>query len=128
MSNQTQAPISHYRSIMDMKCPRCRTGSLFFTSTLSFQKPFDMPDRCSHCGLNYNPEPGFFYGAMFISYAIWGWFSIFFCLTLVFYFGWSVNATFALLIGISALFFVWLFRISRSLWIHFNIKFDASKA
>jgi uncharacterized protein (DUF983 family) len=87
-----------------------------------------MPDRCSHCGLNYNPEPGFFYGAMFVSYAIWGWFSIFFCLAFVFYLGWSVNATFALLIGISSLFFVWLFRISRSLWIHFNIKFDASKA
>lgn len=127
MPQHKEAPLSQYRSIMDMKCPRCRTGNLFLSSTLSYQKPFEMPERCPHCNLLYSPEPGYFYGAMFISYAIWGWFSILFCLALVFYFKFSVNGTFGILILLSAIFFVWLFRISRSLWIHFNVKFDASK-
>ena len=128
MSQNKEIHLSQFQSITNLKCPRCRTGNLFFTSTMSFQKPFDMPERCQHCKLLYSPEPGFFYGAMFISYGIWGWFSILFCLALVFYFQYSVNATFAILLLISAASFLWLFRISRSLWIHFNVKFDASKA
>ncbi|MFK7807583.1 MAG: DUF983 domain-containing protein [Saprospiraceae bacterium] len=128
MSNNNSAPRTQFQSITNMKCPRCREGDLFYTSTFAFKRPFDMPERCPKCNLNYTPEPGFFYGAMFISYAIWGWFSIFFCLLTVFYFGWTVNSSFAVLIFFSAIFFIWLFRISRSLWIHFNIKYDSSKA
>ena len=124
--NKNQEPITLYKSIAKMKCPRCRKGELFFTTTFSFKRPFDMPERCSVCQLNYTPEPGFFYGAMFISYIIWGWFSIILCLALVFYFEWSVNGAFVLLIAISSVFFVWLFRISRSIWIHFNIKYKAN--
>ena len=130
MANQPQPPMSRFQSIVNMKCPKCREGDLFYTPTFSFKKPFDMPERCPACNLNYMPEPGYFYGAMFISYIIWGWFSVLLCLALVFYFKWSVNAAFVLLIAISSVFFVWLFRISRSLWIHLNIKFkpDAIKA
>lgn len=29
-----------------------------------------MHDRCSHCGLRFNREPGYFLGAMYISYGI----------------------------------------------------------
>ena len=86
-------------------------------------KPFDMRDRCEVCNQNFMPEPGFYFGAMFISYIIWGWFSILLCLGLVFWAGWSVNAAFALLIFISLIFFVWLFRTSRSIWLHINVKY-----
>ena len=110
-------------SILDMNCPRCREGNLFKTSTLSYNKPFDMPEQCPVCAQNYMPEPGFYYGSMFISYIMWAWFSIILCLTLVFYFGWTVNGAFALLLVISAVFFIWIFRISRSIWIHINIKY-----
>ena len=107
-----------------MKCPRCREGDLFDTGAFSFNKPFEMKDRCDNCGQNYMPEPGFYFGAMFISYIIWGWFSILFCLGLVFWGGWSVNAAFGFLIFISLIFFVWLFRVSRSIWIHINVKYQ----
>lgn len=114
---------SLFRSIMDMKCPKCREGDLFINNTLSFQKPFDMPKQCPNCKLNYMPEPGFYFGAMFISYGVSIVFSLSLCLSLVFYFEWSVNAAMALLIFISVLSYIWVFKISRSLWIHFIIKF-----
>ena len=111
------------QSLFGMKCPRCREGDLFKTSTISFQKPFEMLDSCPTCKQRYNPEPGYYYGAMFISYIFWGWFSILFCLTLVFLLNWSVNSAFVLLIIISSVFFVWIFRVSRSIWIHINVKY-----
>ena len=119
---------SLWASITGMHCPNCREGKLFETSTFSFEKPFDMPDRCSTCNQNFNPEPGFYFGAMFVSYILWGWFSILFCLALVFIYDWTVMQAFLLLLVISAIFFVWLFRISRSIWIHIVIKYNSYKA
>ncbi len=29
-----------------------------------------MHEKCSHCGLQYQIEPSFFYGAMYVSYAL----------------------------------------------------------
>ena len=114
---------SFLRSVFGMNCPRCREGSLFGTSSFSFQEPFNMHKSCPNCSQDFMPEPGFYYGAMFISYTFWGLFSILLCLSLIFVFDWSINGAFALLIFFSLLLFVWTFRISRSLWIHINIKF-----
>ncbi len=111
-------------SVMGLRCPKCRHGVLFPTDTLAFDKPFDMLDNCPECNLNYMPEPGFYFGSMFISYIIWGFFSLSFCLSLMFIFDWSVNGSFVLLLFISAIFFVPLYRVSRSIWIHINIKYD----
>lgn len=105
-----------------MKCPNCYEGNLFETDTWSFDKPFDMPKECPNCQLNYFPEPGFYWGAMFISYIFWGWVSVLFGGTCIILLGWSVNQATLALIFFSATFFVWLFRISRSIWIHIAVK------
>ncbi len=125
MSEKKRSIIS---SVLAMKCPRCREGNLFKTHTFSFQKPFEMPDHCPICKQNYMPEPGFYFGAMFISYIMWGFISLGICLPLVFVLDWSVNAAFALLLLVSAIFFIWLFRTSRSIWIHIAIKYDPQKS
>lgn len=36
----------------------------------------------------------------------------------------SVNASFLVLITVLAIFFVWIFRVSRSIWLSFNVKYD----
>jgi len=110
-------------SVFSMTCPRCREGEMFPTGSFSFTKPFEMHDHCPVCKQNYMPEPGFYYGAMFISYILWGWFSILLTLYLVFVAEWSVNGAFALLLFVSSIFFVWLFRFSRSLWIHITVRY-----
>ncbi len=111
-------------SIFNFKCPRCQEGDLFLTPTFSYRKPFDMPDSCPVCGQNYMPEPGFYYGAMFVSYIFTAWFCIGFIALFHWVFGWSTMASFGLLIAVCAVFFVYIFRLARSIWIGLMVKYD----
>lgn len=115
-----------FESIFALKCPRCREGDLFETPTFSYKKPIEMPKRCPVCQQSYLPEPGFWYGAMFISYIWVGWACLFFVGGGIFFLDWSVNQAFLLLIIICAIFFFWIFRISRSIWFHIAVKYDPS--
>jgi uncharacterized protein (DUF983 family) len=55
-------------SILQQRCPRCRTGRIFRHSIFwGFPK---MYVRCSVCNLRFEREPGYFLGAMYISYGI----------------------------------------------------------
>lgn len=119
--------LTKVQAIAQMKCPRCHKGDLFLTDTFSFQKAFDMPDACESCGQNYMPEPGFYYGAMFISYIFWGWFCVIFGVTTIMVFDFTVNQATLLLCFITAILFVWLFRFSRTLWIHIAVKRASKK-
>lgn len=111
-------------SIFKLKCPRCHEGDTFETNSWSFVKPFDMLQRCPKCDLDYFPEPGYYYGAMFISYIWTGWFCLFFLGVFYGILGWSQLASFALLIGFMVINFVYVFRISRMMWININVRYD----
>lgn len=55
-------------SIFRQLCPRCRSGRIFRSSVYwGFPK---MNDRCPTCGLHFDREPGYFLGAMYISYGL----------------------------------------------------------
>jgi uncharacterized protein (DUF983 family) len=110
-------------SIFGKNCPRCRESKMFVTP-LVLNKPLEMHDRCSVCGQNFMPEPGFYYGAMFISYIMSSFFFLFIAGITIIYFGWSVEGAFGLIILLGAVLYIWLLRMSRSLWIHFMIKYD----
>jgi len=111
-------------SSLHLKCPRCHEGELFETKSFSFKKPFDMPARCSHCGQNFWPEPGFYYGAMFISYIFTGWFCLFFVMFFHWVLDWGLAASFGLLLAVCAFFFVYFFRLARAIWLNVNFKYD----
>ena len=115
-------------SIFGLKCPRCHEADLFETGSFSMQKSFDMRNECPHCGLNLMPEPGYYFGAMFISYIFMGWFSIGFIAIFHWLLGWSTDVSFALLIAFCAIFFVYIFRLARSIWLNINFKYDPFKA
>ena len=51
------------------KCPRCRKGAMFPYSPYNLAKFHKMNADCPECGLHFEREPGFFFGAMYISYA-----------------------------------------------------------
>ena len=64
----TMNPILY--SVSKNKCPRCHQGDVFVHGH-AFKKGFDkMHSHCSSCHLKYEKEPGFFYGAMYVSYAL----------------------------------------------------------
>ena len=118
---------SNLYPIVNFKCPRCHEGELYPSSTFSFQKSFEMHDNCAHCGANFFPEPGFYYGAMFISYIFSGFFCIFFLVITMLALKWNAALAIGSLILIMAIFFVWLFRFARAIWLSINLKYDPTK-
>src|SRR5215472_15292117 len=67
---------SALNSILRQLCPRCRTGRIFRSNvhwSIEWGAYWGFPkmnDRCPVCGLLFNREPGYFLGAMYISYAL----------------------------------------------------------
>lgn len=61
--------VSQWDGVLQAKCPRCRIGKVFSGPAygLKMQK---MNLNCPHCNLKYEREPGYFYVAMFVSYAM----------------------------------------------------------
>ncbi len=58
-------------SIIKGKCPRCHEGSFFkYGFTFNPNKITHLHENCSKCNLKYMIEPSFFYGAMYVNYAI----------------------------------------------------------
>ena len=62
-------PRSLVAAQLHCKCPRCREGDIFTYPLRSVFKFGIMNRTCSVCGILFEPEPGFYYGAMFVSYA-----------------------------------------------------------
>ncbi len=54
--------------MLHAKCPRCRRGNLFNGPMYSFSARINTD--CSHCKLHFEIEPGYFYAAMYVSYAM----------------------------------------------------------
>jgi uncharacterized protein (DUF983 family) len=62
---------SNIISSIKLKCPRCHQGNLFVNKTAyQYKGFFDMPDNCPRCNQDFQIEAGFYYGAMYSSYAI----------------------------------------------------------
>jgi uncharacterized protein (DUF983 family) len=58
-------------SVLYSKCPKCNEGKLFESKNPYHLKKFAlMVDKCSVCGQSTQPEPGFYFGAMYVSYAL----------------------------------------------------------
>lgn len=57
------------KAMLKAKCPRCRRGDLFKTSMYGF-KSQKMYEVCPNCALRYEVEPGYFYAAMYVGYAL----------------------------------------------------------
>lgn len=113
------------RSIFGLRCPRCREGKLF-NQPFKLSNAFSMPSHCPNCNLNYFREPGFYYGAMFIAYGLSAWVFFVIGLVMTFGFGYEFNHALIVIVIVAALFFIYFFRVARSMWIHIFVKYDPS--
>lgn len=61
--------VSKIAAFVHAKCPKCRQGDIFTGSMygLSIQRTNEF---CPHCGVRFEVEPGYFYAAMYVSYAM----------------------------------------------------------
>jgi uncharacterized protein (DUF983 family) len=63
--------ISSFQSALKLSCPKCGKSKLFIDPNPYHIKHLgDMPTVCPVCNLPFMPEPGFYYGAMYVSYAL----------------------------------------------------------
>jgi uncharacterized protein (DUF983 family) len=57
------------KAVWQGKCPRCGEGDMFVYPLSRITKFSEMHSHCTKCGAPFEPEPGFYYGSLFVSYA-----------------------------------------------------------
>ena len=56
-------------SILQEKCPHCNSSNVYEPSKGIFRMPV-MKENCDVCHYHFDREPGYFLGAMYVSYAL----------------------------------------------------------
>lgn len=114
------------RSVLRNRCPRCHQGAFWKNDNpYNLSEFYKMNSSCANCKLHYEKEPGFWFGAMFVSYAIGvaalvgSWI---FCL--IVFPNSSVFLTIALVCATLLVIAPINFRLSRLLWINFFVNYD----
>ncbi|GAB2530315.1 DUF983 domain-containing protein [Rufibacter soli] len=117
-------------SIAKLKCPRCQEGDLFENnSLLSWSRFSQMKDHCPVCQQVYEPEPGYYYGAMFVSYALTTGPTLA-IVALMMLFSDEITVwmfTGALVLAL-LLFLPAIFKLSRAIWINIFISYSPTAA
>ena len=108
---------SVFKAIKDEKCPRCHRGNLFITSVLDIRGFYKMHRHCTVCEQTFEPEPGFYYGAMFISYGMLVIMSILTWITLFFTFRPVFEVYVVVILILNVLLLPFIFRYSRTLYL-----------
>lgn len=105
--------------IVKCKCPNCNVGEIFKSSgNIFLLKMPKMNVRCKNCNYKFEKETGFFFGAMFVSYAL-AVAEMVMSLILFWYFAsLSPLYVFGIIVLVAILTSTFNFRISRSIWIY----------
>jgi uncharacterized protein (DUF983 family) len=110
------------------KCPKCHEGKVFTSNSAYNLKTFDkMNAKCSCCGEVFEKEPGYFYGAMYVSYALMvAWLAACWAFDLLFIHS-DLKWFLTFVVGTMALLMPITYRVSRLVWLNFFVKFDKEK-
>jgi hypothetical protein len=105
--------------ILRLKCPRCGKANVFYKAKYPFISRPQMLEVCPNCGYRYDREPGFFSGAVYVSYGLAlleGLITFFLARYLVF----GLSITQQILVTLAAVMFlsVWNYRLARVLWLN----------
>jgi hypothetical protein len=86
-----------------------------------------MPERCPVCKLKYEMETGFFYGGMYVSYALSIAISIVMWVGINFFT--SIEMVPFLIIDLLLLLVLtpFVFKLSRAIWINFFVAYNGSE-
>jgi hypothetical protein len=118
-------------AVLHWKCPQCHEGELFVNPNP--YNPYtigEMPHHCGHCGQKFLLEPGFYYGAMYVSYALTVALSVAVFVAMVVL--WEFNTLWFLGLNAVAIIIMFpiIFRTSRAVWLNLFVKYrkETSKA
>ena len=110
-------------NVIQCKCPNCKKGKMFSNrgNILLFKIP-EMKTKCEVWDFKFEKEPGFFFGAMFVSYALAVGQMI---ISLVIFWqiiDFSPLKVFIIIALIALLLSTLNYKISRSIWVHLFYK------
>jgi uncharacterized protein (DUF983 family) len=115
-------------AIVRNKCPQCREGNIFpEPNSYKFKQTTVIHPNCPVCGEDFQREPGFYFGAAYVSYALTValWVSVLVALYTFDALGWITFGFFShvtLFLGTGVTLLVLLlpplYRLSRSIWLH----------
>jgi uncharacterized protein (DUF983 family) len=115
-------------SIFTGSCPKCHQESMYTTkSPYVLKDVLKINDSCSHCGAKYRIEPSFFYGSMYVSYAVGIAFAVAAFVISYLFLGSGLITAFISIIGTLIVFGPIIMRLSRNIWINIFIHYDESK-
>lgn len=115
-------------SILFNKCPKCHEGDFMEEKNiLKLHKAFKMHQNCPNCNFKYTMEPSFFYGAMYINYALTVGLSILTFIIATLLFNLSLLESFIPIVLILILTVPITIRLSRIIWINLFVSFDKTK-
>ena len=116
---------SKLNSILTGTCPRCQNESMYEDKNpLHFQKVLKMNEHCGHCGLKYQIEPSFFYGAMYVSYALNVGLGIIVFLISFLVLKLNLKTSFIAIISSMIILSPFVLRWSRNIYINIFVSFD----
>ncbi|MBU3821245.1 DUF983 domain-containing protein [Flavobacteriaceae bacterium XHP0103] len=116
-------------SILRGTCPKCHSESMYVNKNpYVLTEVLDMHERCSCCKTKYKIEPSFFYGAMYVSYAVGIAFAVAAFVISFLVFKASIHIVFASIVGTLVAFLPVILRLSRNIWINFFMHYDKSLA
>ena len=111
-------------SILTGTCPVCQNESMYTSKNLyDPKKTLEMNERCSHCQTKYKIEPSFFYGAMYVSYAVGVAFAVTTFVITYFFLGMNRLNSFFAIVGVLVVGLPLILRLSRNIWINFFFKY-----
>ncbi|GAA4236935.1 DUF983 domain-containing protein [Postechiella marina] len=112
-------------SIFTGACPKCHEESMYINKNpYILSQALDMHENCSNCNTKYKIEPSFFYGAMYVSYAVGIAFAVAAFIISHFVFNASINYIFISIILTLIVFLPIILRLSRNIWINFFMHYD----
>lgn len=119
-----------FKSIIECRCPECRTGKMFSNPAYKLAKFGAMPVDCPQCGYRFEREPGYFFGAMYVSYALSVGIFLTTVVTLLLVLGDPSLQTYIITVGVvSLLLYPFTFRYSRVIFVYAfsGAKYDPKK-
>ncbi|MGE0568630.1 MAG: DUF983 domain-containing protein [Bacteroidia bacterium] len=115
--------VNVFHTAFTNSCPRCHKGKVFKNQNpYNLKNLFSLHEKCSHCGLDFVPEVGFYYGAMYVSYALSvAWFVMWWILQ-----SWLFEIDTLLFVSLLVVTIILLsplnLRLSRLMWLAMFVK------
>lgn len=130
MDKVEQRPSPALVSMLQCRCPRCRTGQMFMErNAYNLKRTMKMYEQCPVCKQPFDLEVGFYYGSSYVSYGISIAFSVATLVAWWILIGFSTqDYRFFYWMGINGVLLLalqpYLMRLARTLWLACFVRYD----